>query len=60
MQNIHRELEYHAVQLCALAISNDSSAARVNAFGPISFCKSVDVNSVIYLLALVECFEAFF
>ncbi|KAL2216007.1 hypothetical protein M432DRAFT_123647 [Thermoascus aurantiacus ATCC 26904] len=38
MQNIHRELEYHAVQLCALAISNDSSAARVNAFGPISFC----------------------
>ncbi|KAL2005614.1 hypothetical protein VTN00DRAFT_10107 [Thermoascus crustaceus] len=38
MKTIHRELEYHATQLCALAISNDSKAARVNAFGPISFC----------------------
>ncbi|KAL1966695.1 hypothetical protein VTN77DRAFT_3892 [Rasamsonia byssochlamydoides] len=33
-----QRIEYHAVQICALAISNDSNAARVNAFGPIAFC----------------------
>ncbi|KAL1982066.1 hypothetical protein VTN96DRAFT_1779 [Rasamsonia emersonii] len=35
---VAQEIEHHAVQICALAISNDSNAARVNAFGPIAFC----------------------
>jgi hypothetical protein len=28
-----------ALHVCALAITNKSVAARVNAFGPLSFCK---------------------
>lgn len=35
---VAQKIEPHAVQICALAISNDSNAARVNAFGPVAFC----------------------
>lgn len=35
---LHRELEYHARQLIGMAISNGNTSARINAFGPISFC----------------------
>ena len=35
---LHRDLEYHAIQLCGMAISNENTSARINAFGPISFC----------------------
>ncbi|KAH8702043.1 hypothetical protein BGW36DRAFT_336426 [Talaromyces proteolyticus] len=32
------KIDYHVTQICALAISNDCDAARVNAFGPVAFC----------------------
>ncbi|KAJ9355809.1 transcriptional regulator family: Fungal Specific TF [Paecilomyces variotii] len=38
INNMRRKLESNAIQLCSLAISNESNAARVNAFGPICFC----------------------
>jgi len=28
-----------ALQVCGLALTNDSVTARVNSFGPLSFCK---------------------
>jgi hypothetical protein len=30
--------QYHALQVCGLAYTNDNVAARVNAFGPLAFC----------------------
>lgn len=39
INNMRRKLESHAIQICGLAISNESNAARVNAFGPICFCE---------------------
>jgi hypothetical protein len=44
INGMRRRLEAHAVQLCALAISNESNAARVNAFGPICFCELTQLN----------------
>lgn len=38
MKSIEGKLEYHAVQVCALAISSNAGPVWVNAFGPISFC----------------------
>ena len=38
MKSIECKLEYHAIQVCALAISSNLGAVWVNAFGPISFC----------------------
>lgn len=32
------KIEDYAIRVCALAISNDCDAARVNAFGPTAFC----------------------
>lgn len=39
INNMRRKLESNAIQLCSLAISNESNAARVNAFGPTCFCE---------------------
>lgn len=41
MKAIERKLEYHAIQVCALAISSNSGPVWVNAFGPISFCSFI-------------------
>ncbi|KAJ5120469.1 uncharacterized protein N7515_009857 [Penicillium bovifimosum] len=38
MECLRRRLEYHATEICALAISSDSAPVWVNAFGPIAFC----------------------
>ncbi|KAJ9490720.1 hypothetical protein VN97_g2520 [Penicillium thymicola] len=38
MECLRRKLEYHATEICALALSSDSAPAWVNAFGPIAFC----------------------
>ncbi|ODM17262.1 hypothetical protein SI65_06937 [Aspergillus cristatus] len=38
MKSIEANLEYHAIQVCALAISSHSAPVWVNSFGPISFC----------------------
>ncbi|OQE77525.1 hypothetical protein PENNAL_c0060G05897 [Penicillium nalgiovense] len=38
MECLRRKLEYHATEICALAISSDSAPVWVNAFGPIAFC----------------------
>jgi hypothetical protein len=40
MEGLRRRLEYHAIEICALAISSDSAPVWVNAFGPIAFCES--------------------
>lgn len=40
MECLRRKLEYHATEICALALSSDSAPVWVNAFGPIAFCKS--------------------
>ena len=40
MKSLERKLEYHAIQVSALAVSSNSAAVWVNAFGPISFCIS--------------------
>lgn len=40
MKSLEGKLEYHAVQVSALAVSSNSAAVWVNAFGPISFCIS--------------------
>ncbi|CDM33109.1 Zn(2)-C6 fungal-type DNA-binding domain [Penicillium roqueforti FM164] len=37
MESIQRKLEYHATEICALALSSDSAPVWVNAFGPIAF-----------------------
>jgi hypothetical protein len=34
-----RDLETRASEICALALSSDSQAVWINAFGPIAFCK---------------------
>ncbi|KAJ5128486.1 hypothetical protein N7448_002206, partial [Penicillium atrosanguineum] len=36
--NLTRELETRASEICALALSSDSQAVWINAFGPIAFC----------------------
>ncbi|CAI7662400.1 unnamed protein product [Penicillium glandicola] len=38
MEGLRRKLEYHATEICALALSSDSASVWVNAFGPIAFC----------------------
>ncbi|KAJ5926228.1 hypothetical protein N7516_008001 [Penicillium verrucosum] len=38
MECLRRKLEYHATEICALALSSDSEPVWVNAFGPIAFC----------------------
>lgn len=38
MKSIQTKLEYHAIHVCALAISSSSAPVWVNSFGPISFC----------------------
>lgn len=38
VKSLEARLEYHAIQICALAVSSNSAAVWVNAFGPISFC----------------------
>ncbi|CEL03648.1 hypothetical protein ASPCAL04799 [Aspergillus calidoustus] len=38
MNSLRSRLDYHATEVCALAISSDSAAVWVNAFGPIAFC----------------------
>jgi len=38
IRGLHQQLEQHAMQICAMAISNNNKAMRVNAFGPIAFC----------------------
>ncbi|OQD91500.1 hypothetical protein PENSOL_c052G08197 [Penicillium solitum] len=38
MECLRRKLEYHATEICALALSSDSAPVWVNAFGPIAFC----------------------
>ena len=40
MECLRRKLEYHATEICALALSSDSAPVWVNAFGPIALCKS--------------------
>lgn len=45
MECLRRKLEYHATEICALAISSDSAPVWVNAFGPIAFCKSFQTFS---------------
>ena len=40
MECLQRKLEYHATEICALALSSDSAPVWVNAFGPIAFCKT--------------------
>jgi hypothetical protein len=35
--------EDQALQVCGLAWTNANEAARVNAFGPMAFCKSVRI-----------------
>lgn len=44
MTDLTRDLEYRASEICALALSSDSQAVWINAFGPISFCKSILVG----------------
>lgn len=39
VEDLHRKLEYHATEICALACSSDSASVWVNAFGPIAFCE---------------------
>ncbi|KAJ5336276.1 uncharacterized protein N7506_004298 [Penicillium brevicompactum] len=38
VEDLHRKLESHATEICALACSSDSAPVWVNAFGPIAFC----------------------
>ena len=33
-------IEGHALKICGLAFTNENVSARVNAFGPLAFCKS--------------------
>lgn len=40
MERLRQKLEYHAIQICAMALLSDSAPVWVNAFGPIAFCKS--------------------
>ena len=40
MKSLEHKLEYHAIQVSALAVSSNFAAVWVNAFGPISFCIS--------------------
>ncbi|GKZ18227.1 hypothetical protein AbraIFM66951_000400 [Aspergillus brasiliensis] len=35
---LRRKLDYHATEICALAISSESAPVWVNAFGPVAFC----------------------
>ena len=37
--NYTRGLEMRASKICSLALSSDSQAVRINAFGPIPFCR---------------------
>jgi hypothetical protein len=39
VESLRRKLDYHATEICALAISCESAPVWVNAFGPIAFCK---------------------
>jgi hypothetical protein len=34
------DIEGHVLKICGLAFTNDNISARVNAFGPLAFCKS--------------------
>lgn len=38
VRTLHTRLRHHANQICALAISSNSSPVWVNSFGPIAFC----------------------
>ncbi|TPR08774.1 Glycolipid 2-alpha-mannosyltransferase family protein [Aspergillus niger] len=40
MDCLRQRLDYHATEICALAISSESASVWVNAFGPVAFCKS--------------------
>jgi hypothetical protein len=33
-------MEGYILKICGLAFTNDNVSARVNAFGPLAFCKS--------------------
>jgi len=37
-------IQGHALKVCGLAFTNENIAARVNAFGPLAFCKSAPVE----------------
>lgn len=37
---LNRDLENRSSEICALALSSESQAVWINAFGPIAFCKS--------------------
>ncbi|KAI2895519.1 transcriptional regulator family: Fungal Specific TF [Aspergillus niger] len=38
MDCLRQRLDYHATEICALAISSESASVWVNAFGPVAFC----------------------
>jgi hypothetical protein len=42
--------EDHALRVCGLAFTNDNVAARVNAFGPLSFCEYYSISNKMPLL----------
>jgi hypothetical protein len=48
-------IEGHVLKICGLAFTNENVSARVNAFGPLAFCKfpsttlirsNIDINKV--------------
>ena len=50
--NIHDLLDYYALQICGIAFTTSVPAVLVNAYGPISFCKSL-FNTSISWVALI-------
>lgn len=48
---LNRDLESRAWEICALALSSESQAVWINAFGPIAFCECCRAASPAYCLA---------
>lgn len=47
----------HTIQICGLAYTNDSVAARVNAFGPLAFCEYSSRFSMIRTTLLTQSYR---